>query len=152
MKTKNSITLFLLLASCGIFAQGGRLLKEKKEQLKSVKVAFITDALELTSDEAQKFWPIYNAFEDKQFELRKEKLDAYRKRMDDGSLDKLSDKEASTLLNQMENTEDELHQLRKKLVSDLRGVISPLKIIRLKKAEEDFKNKLLKQYRERRKR
>lgn len=150
MKTKNIITLLLLLASCGIFAQGGRLLKEKKEQLRSVKVAFITDALELTSEEAQKFWPIYNAFEDKQFELRKEKLDAYRKRMDDGSLDKLSDKEASILLNQMENTEDELHQLRKKLVSDLRGVISPLKIIRLKKAEEDFKNKLLKQYRERR--
>lgn len=151
MKTKNIITLFLLLASCGVFAQGGRLLKQKREQLKSVKVAFITEALELTSDEAQKFWPIYNAFEDKQFELRKEKLDAYRERMDDSSLDKLSDKEASTLLNQMENTEDELHQLRKKFVSDLRGVISPLKIIRLKKAEEDFKNKLLKQYRERRK-
>lgn len=144
MKTKHFIAFFLLLASVGAFAQGGRL-REKKEQLKSVKVAFITEALELTSEEAQKFWPIYNTFEDKQFELRKEKLESYRKRMDES----LTDSEASTLLKQMESTEDELHQLRKKLVADLRGVISPVKIIKLKKAEEDFKSKLLKQYRDR---
>ncbi|RZJ67578.1 MAG: sensor of ECF-type sigma factor [Flavobacterium sp.] len=144
MKTKQILTILLTFASCAIFAQGGRL-KEKKEQLKSVKVAFITEALELTSDEAQKFWPIYNTFEDKQFELRKDKLDAYRKRMNES----LTDKEASTLLTQMESTEDELHQLRKKLVADLRGVIGPVKIIKLNKAEEDFKSKLLKQYRDR---
>jgi hypothetical protein len=139
----------ILLASTGIYAQGGRFLREKKEQLQSVKVAFITDALSLTSEEAQKFWPIYNQFEDKQFDLRQQKMDAYRKRMDDGALDKMTEKEATTLLTQMENGEDEMQQLRKKLVADLKGVIPAVKIIKLKKAEEDFNRKLLQQYRNR---
>lgn len=150
MKTKNILTLLLVLISYGIFAQGGGLLKEKKEQIKTLKVAFITEQLQLTSDEAEKFWPIYNTFDDKQFELRKEKLGAFRKRMDDGAIEKMSEKEASALLAQMESTEAELYQLKKKLISDLKPVIGPLKIIKLKKAEEDFNKKLLQQYRKKR--
>lgn len=150
MKTKNILTLLLVLISYGIFAQGGGLLKEKKEQIKTLKVAFITEQLQLTSDEAEKFWPIYNTFDDKQFELRKEKMGAFRKRMEDGAIEKMSEKEASALLAQMESTEAELYQLKKKLVCDLKPVIGPLKIIKLKKAEEDFNKKLLQQYRKKR--
>jgi len=51
-------------------------------------------------------------------------------------------------LNQIENTEDELYQLRKKFIVNLKSVLSPIKIIKLKKAEEGFNRKLLKQYRE----
>lgn len=147
MKTKHIITLLLALFSLSASPQGGRLLKEKREQLKPVKVAFITDALSLTAVEAEKFWPVYNKFEDKQFDLRQEKMETYKKRSEEGALDKMSDKEASALLSQMETAEDELHQLRKKLVADLKGIIPAAKIIKLKKAEEDFNRKLLKQYR-----
>ncbi|RZJ72216.1 sensor of ECF-type sigma factor [Flavobacterium sp.] len=150
MKTKNLLTLLLLLLSMGIFAQDGRMLKEKKEQIKSLKVAFLTEQLQLSSDEAEKFWPIYNAFDDKQFELRKEKLDALRKKINDGDLTNMTEKEASSLLSQMESTETELYQLKKKLVADLRPVIGAVKIVRLKKAEEDFNKKLLQQYRRKR--
>jgi hypothetical protein len=44
--------------------------------------------------------------------------------------------------------EDELYQWRKKFIVNLKGVIPPIKIIKLKKAEEGFNRKLLKQYRE----
>lgn len=145
MKMKKILSLLLCLFSAAIFAQGGNL-KHKKEQIKSLKVAFLTEQLQLTTDEAEKFWPIYNAFDDKQFELRREKMDAFRKRMDDAELSNMSDKEASSLLTQIESTETEIYQLRKKLVSDLRPVISPLKILKLKKAEEDFNRKLLRQF------
>jgi hypothetical protein len=60
----------------------------------------------------------------------------------------MNDKEATAFLNQMENIEDELYQLRKKFIANLKGVIPPIKIIKLKKAEEGFNRKLLKQYRE----
>ena len=134
------------MATVFSFAQRG--FKEKREQLKSLKVAYITDQLELTPDEAAKFWPLYNAFEDKQTELRQEKLRAYLDRLDGGDIDKLTDKEASGLLNQMENTEDELYQGRKKFIASLKLVLSPKKIIRLKKAEEGFNRRLLRQYRD----
>ena len=42
-----------------------------KEELQSQKIAFFTQELELTPDEAQKFWPVYNAEEKKQHAARK---------------------------------------------------------------------------------
>jgi hypothetical protein len=48
----------------------------------------------------------------------------------------------------MENTEDELYQLRKKFIANLKGVLPSVKIIQLKKAEDDFNRKLLQQYRD----
>jgi len=71
--------------------------------------------------------------------------------MDRIDSDKLTEKEAITLLSQMESTEDELFQLRKKFVANLKGVLPAVKILKLKKAEEEFSKKLLQQYRDKRK-
>ena len=147
MNIKNIFTLLVVLISVNAIAQDGPFIRKKKEQLKSLKVAFITSELSLTSEEAAKFWPLYNAYEEKQQEIRKEKLKGYLDRMDQESFDNLSDKEAATILTNMENSEDELHQAKKKFVASLKGVISPLKILKLKKAEENFNRKLLQQYR-----
>jgi hypothetical protein len=150
MKINNILVAFVLLVSVNTFGQGGRLLKEKKEQIKAMKVAYITSELSLTPEEAAKFWPLYNAFEDKQHEIRAQKLKGYLDRIDDESFDNVSEKEAATLLAQMESTEDELHQAKKKFIASLKGIISPLKILKLKKAEEGFNRKLLQQYRNKR--
>lgn len=149
MKPSKIIILLILFISTATFAQSGSLLKQrmqqKKEQLKSMKIGFITTELNLTSDEATKFWPLFNAFEDKQRELKQDKIKNYMGRIDS---DKLTEKEANTLLTQMEITEDELFQLRKKFVNSLKGVLPAVKILKLKKAEEEFSKKLLQQYRD----
>lgn len=150
MKINKILLAIIMLFSINTFAQGGRLLKEKKEQIKAMKVAYITNELSLTPDEAAKFWPLYNAFEDKQQEIRKQKLKGYLDRIDEESFDNLSEKEASTMLAQMESTEEELHQAKKKFITSLKGVISSVKILKLKKAEEGFNRKLLQQYRDKR--
>ena len=147
MKTKNIFTILLLLVSISFYAQGKKML-EKKEQIYALKVAFITNELSLTSTEAEKFWPIYNSFEDRQFDLKRQKFISYIKKMDDETLNKMSDKEALTVLTQMEASEDEVFQLRKKLIASLKSFLSPVKIIKLKKAEDEFNKKLLQQYRE----
>jgi hypothetical protein len=132
------------------FAQNGKLFREKREQIKSIKVAYITNELSLTPEESAKFWPLYNAFEEKQQEIRKQKLKGYLDRIDDESFDNLSEKEATAMLTQMENTEDELYQLRKKFIANLKSVLPASKILKLKKAEEGFNRKLLQQYRDKR--
>ncbi len=149
MKKYKIITLLIFLISTTTFAQGGKLrerFQQKKEQVKSLKVAYITEELKLTSSEAEKFWPLYNAFEEKQMTLRKDKLKNYLDRAENA--DDLSEKEAATLINQMESTEEELHQLRKKFVASLKGVLPSVKILKLKKAEDEFNRKLLQQYRD----
>ena len=150
MKTIKIFIAIIMLFSANTFAQGGRILKEKKEQIKAMKVAYITNELSLTPDEAAKFWPLYNVFEDKQQEIRKQKLKGYLDRIDDDSFENVSEKEASAILTQMESTEDELHQAKKKFVSSLKGIIPATKILKLKKAEEGFNRKLLQQYRDKR--
>lgn len=145
MKTNKLVLIILFLLSIHLFAQPPR--GEKKEQIKALKVGFITAELALTSDEASKFWPIYNAFEDRQLDLRHQKMKAFRERID-SDLDKISEKEASVLLAQMEGSEDELYQTRKKFITSLKGVLPSIKIIKLKKAEDDFNRKLLQQYRD----
>lgn len=147
MEIKKIFPILIAFISLNAIAQDGAFIRKKKEQIKSLKVAFITNELSLTPDEATKFWPLYNAFEDKQQDIKKQKLKGYLDRMDDDSFDKLTDKEAATMLAQMESTEDELYQLKKKFVASLKGVISPIKILKLKKAEENFNRKLLQQYR-----
>lgn len=141
----------LLLVCFSVSAVAQPRLKQKLEQVKSLKVAFITNELNLTSDESAKFWPLYNAYEDKQRELRKQKVSKYLDRRDNSEIDKMSDKEASSLLAQMEDNEEELYQSRRRFITSLKSVLPAIKIIKLKKAEEDFNRKLLKQYREKRK-
>ena len=147
MKTKIIFPIIFLLVTSLSFSQG---FKEKREKVKALKVAYITEQLELTTDEAQKFWPIYNAFDENQSELRHEKMRAILDRFKPGNVEKLSEKDASNSLIQMEKIEEDLFNLKKKFIKDLQSVISAKKIIKLKKAEEDFNRELLKQMREKR--
>ncbi len=146
MKLLNVFIALLFFSSLSTFAQNE--MKEKREQIKSMKVAFLTNELDLNSSEAEKFWPIYNAFEEKEFELKHLKMRSFIKRYREGK-DKMSEKEAVFLLNQMETNEEEFYLLRKKFILNLKGILPASKIIKLKKSEEDFNRKLLLQYRNR---
>lgn len=146
MIAKRILPFILLLISITGFGQDFR---EKREQIKQLKVAFITTEVGLTTEEATKFWPIYNTFDERQFELRHKKMRGFQNNMKDDAIDKMTEKEALAFLNQIENTEEELFNLRLKLIADLKTVLSPTKILKFKKAEDDFNRKLLRQMRDR---
>lgn len=117
--------------------------KEKKEKIKALKVAYITEKLDLTTEEAQKFWPIYNAFDEKQFGLHHFKR---RKSMEE--IENFSENEAQSLIVEMQKNEDEMYQLRKKYLIDLQKVLPAKKILLLKKTEDEFNRKLLREFRD----
>lgn len=148
MKIKQILPILLLLSSFSFYAQSENM-KEKKEKIKALKVAFLTTELDLTAKEAEKFWPVYNSFDDKQFELRHTKMKAYKNQMSGLALDRMSEKEASLLLTQMQNTDEELFLLRKGFIENLKKVLPAIKIVKLRVSEEDFNRKLLHQYRDR---
>lgn len=145
MNFSKFIIIFLTI-SLQTFAQDG--IKEKKEQLKELKKTFFTSELNLTDSEAEKFWPLYNAYDDKQFDIRHNKIKCFKKLLSDTAINKISEKEAGELLSQIENTDEELYDLKKRLFSKLKSFLPNVKILKLKKAEEDFNRKLLKQYKE----
>lgn len=53
--------MVLILAVPTMEAQDKK--KDWKDRWKAEKIAYITDAMELTSAEAEKFWPVYNKCE-----------------------------------------------------------------------------------------
>lgn len=147
MDLKKILPILFLFFSFNFYAQNENF-KDKKEQIRAMKVAFFTTELDLTSSEAEKFWPLYNTFDDKQFELRHQKMKSYFKRMQGDNLDKISEKDATALLDQIQDNEDDLYSLRKKFIQNVKEVLPPIKILKLKKAEENFNRKLLQQYRD----
>ncbi|MBF4484460.1 MULTISPECIES: sensor of ECF-type sigma factor [unclassified Flavobacterium] len=147
MKIKNILPIILFFATFSFYAQNDKT-DEKREKIKAYKVSFLTTELELTSTEAEKFWPVYNAFDDKQFELRHEKMKTYLRKLDDDNISSMSEKEAAVLLSQIESTDKELYLLRDKYYTNLKKILSAKKILKLKKSEDDFNRKLLKQYRD----
>jgi Spy/CpxP family protein refolding chaperone len=144
MKIKNLLLVVTLFISASFFAQ--RKDGDKRSQIKALKVAYITTELSLTTDEASKFWPIFNTFEDKQRAIRKENMLLFKNK---SQAENLSEREASNLITEMESLETELYELKKKFISNLKDILPAVKIIKLKQAEDDFSRKLLQQYRSR---
>jgi hypothetical protein len=68
------LTLIIFICSMQLFAQ--RQMDPKMiEVIKSKKVAFIAEQVGLTSQEGQKFWPVYNQLEKERYELMDHKRD-----------------------------------------------------------------------------
>lgn len=111
------------------------------EKIKALKVGYITEQLNLSPKEAQEFWPIYNAYDQKRSDFRDEERDLIRNEGSD--IDNLTEKEASSLvlkLKALELTKDDAEQ---RYISDLQKTLSGKKILKLYRAEKDFRKKLL---------
>lgn len=134
--------LFTLLAA-GVSAQEG---SNRYEKIRALKTAYITEQLELTSSEAERFWPVYNRFEEQFHKVWRQKRTEVYQKLKSGSKN-LSDSEANTLLDRNLALEREELELLKQRTAALREIISPQKVIGLKKAEDDFKRQLLDRYR-----
>ena len=136
--------VFCLFTSFVIYGQVG----QGREKIKTLKVAFITERLSLTSEEAQVFWPIYNEHEKNTQRIRrKERLEIQSKLMD---MDLLTNAEANQLLDELIALEQEKQDLHIEFIDKISQVISPKKTLLLIKAEEDFKRRLLREMQQRR--
>ena len=72
MKTYlKQISLLLIFISAITYAQPPQ---GKRDKVKSLKIAFISDELALTPQEAEKFWPIYNKYDGKIMDLKEAQM------------------------------------------------------------------------------
>lgn len=140
--------LLVILLLCISFAASAQKSK-RHERIKALKISFITEQLSLTEKEAQQFWPVYNAFEQKMNQIRFNEIRSIKKEIRD-NLDTMSDNEALAIIERFKKAEDQMHNLKTEFSSKLSKIISPKKMIQLKLAEEDFKRKMLEEFKKRR--
>ncbi len=139
MKLIHSIILTLFVAS-SLLAQ-----RPDREKLKALKIAHITEQLDLTQEEAQKFWPVYNANEEARNNIRTSSLE----RRQEISADQLTESEAKALLLEFEKAEQQKTALNSKMLKDLLEILPAKKIIKLFQAERSFKRKLIDEFKQR---
>ncbi len=119
--------------------------KPDKDKIKSLKVAFITERLALTSKQAQTFWPVYNEYEEKREAMREREHTQIREKIQ--NLENLSEKEAAELIKHYLRFEEEEEELDKNFIESIAKVIPAKKTLLLLRSEYEFKKQLLKQYR-----
>ena len=134
----NSKTLIIAIL-CPLFmlAQNHKMDK-KREKIEVQKIAFITKQLDLTPEEAQKFWPVYNQFSDARKQLH-EQHKKNRKNIDD-----LSDSEIEQIIDNHIILDQKELDIKKKYHAEFKKVLSNKKIAKLYHSEDQFKRELLK--------
>lgn len=137
--------LFLFLSAIsGIQAQNNKDKEQHREKIKALKVAYITEELNMDTKLAQKFWPIYNRYESQKRELHR------REHIDLDQAGSISEAKAEEMLKEYLDVEKEEYVIKKQLFNDLKRILTAREIIKLHKLEADFNKKLIKEYRSRR--
>ncbi len=134
---KKYIYLIAIIATISLNAMA-----QKGERLEAMKIGFITERLNLSSDEAKVFWPVYNKFTDDMKKLRQSSKGKISEEMAD--MPAMTDAEAEKVLNDMVNFKIQEADLLKKYASEFKKVLPVKKVVLLFKAENDFKRELLK--------
>ncbi|MDG1529554.1 MAG: sensor of ECF-type sigma factor [Polaribacter sp.] len=143
-KTHIFTLIFTLLISIQLFSQQ----RGSSEKIKALKVSFITEKLELTSNEASKFWPIYNKFETERYKLYHVKRAEMKKKIDGlGGIDELSEKQAEVFTKDMLALDKSNYDTNVRYQNALKKVISYKKMVKLQMAERDFNRQMIRRYR-----
>ena len=120
--------------------------KKKMEQIESQKIAFISTELDLSTEEAQVFWPVYNQYSNELKTLRDNRLKGSKKL--NKNLSNIADAELEKILDDMidrfANMKMQEVKVKKKYHIEFKKVLSIQQVALLYKSERKFKGELLK--------
>ncbi|MHA4843765.1 hypothetical protein ACX0G7_06365 [Flavitalea antarctica] len=130
MKRILTILFFIITNLTVLFAQDEEMtVRNNGGKIEALKIAYLTNKLALSPEEAQRFWPVYNKYMD---EIRKTRLDAREKKQ------------------QEIVTDEKILGIRKKYSTEFGKVLSEEKVNAFFKAEKEFGTYLQKEIIERR--
>ena len=139
-------TIFVIvILFCSLHLHAQRQMDQKMiEEIKSKKVAFLTDQVGITSKEGEKFWPVYN-------QLEKERYDLMDKRRD---LEESTDDKAVKSEDYYRKLANEIvafHVREGKMIEEYNvkflSILPAEKVVRLYRSERKFRSYLMQEMR-----
>ncbi len=112
--------------------------KDWQDRCKAERIAYLTDAMELTSAEAERFWPVYNKCESEKRNSFKAVMEAY-KNLDEALRTGKNDDEIQILLDKYLAAQDNGKNIDRKYVVEYRKILPNKKVAKLFIAEEEFR-------------
>ncbi|WP_026946521.1 hypothetical protein [Algoriphagus marincola] len=117
-----------------------------RERLEAARIAFITTRLDLSPEQAEKFWPIFNEFN----EQREEKLKQIASLNPRSSTESISKEEAQRLIKQRFELQRELIEDEEVFVQKVTTVISYQQILQLNSINREFARSIYQRQRDNR--
>lgn len=118
---------------------------EMFERIKAEKISFFTSKLDLTPAEAQAFWPVYNEYEKKKFDIQRKIHDF--ERMPDEKFTSLSDSEIEKLTNSYIESFELEGNLRKEYHKQFMKILPLKKVLMMYRTENEFRSHLIREFR-----
>lgn len=98
---------------------------QRADKIEALKVAFITQKLNITSEEAQRFWPVYNRYETEMHQALKNNN------------------------NDVIDNDEKILNIRKKYRAEFSNTLGPDRVNNLFKSENEFRSVLMRKLRNR---
>jgi hypothetical protein len=118
------------------------------EKFSTYKIGFFTKKMNLTSQEAEKFWPVYNEYQKQKNLIQRDKISMIRNfnqnesSLNDNQLTEIGDK----LIKDLSDESSLAIAFHRKI----KEILPPAKVIRYYQAENQYKIQLLKELQENR--
>ncbi|MFC0261971.1 Spy/CpxP family protein refolding chaperone [Fontibacter flavus] len=135
MKNITLLILMVFLSFSGYAQRQGQ--QYDKEKLEAARVAFITNRLDLKPVQAEKFWPIFN-----QYQEDRTKLMEQMSKLNRAASQETNEVKAREMVEQRFAIQQELLDREKLFMSNIMQVISPLQAVKLSGVNRDFTRQL----------
>jgi hypothetical protein len=144
---KKILFILLISLSFGATAQNNDDADEgKNEKIAALKIAFITERLNLSSKEAEVFWPVFNRFEQEMKAVRKKEKQAARIFKDKPNA---TEAEADKFIAEQVQLKQQELDVLKRYLPEFKKVLPASKVARLLSLEQEFKLQLLRSMKQR---
>jgi hypothetical protein len=118
---------------------------DRQEKIEAFKRTYITMKLDLNTEEAEKFWPVYNEYQDALQQLRKE----HAPPMEGAKMpEDMTEEELEALLQDFFDVEQQRLDLRFEYTEKFREVLPLVKVVKLGMVEGEFKRELMEKFSE----
>lgn len=153
MRRRKLIWIMILLI-CPVAFSAGRLLAQdadqndaaaRQDKVKAIEVAYIARELDLTPEEAQKFWPVYNKYSKEVHDLIKER----KKKTQELKGQPRTDEVAEATLDKELNYERKLLEIKTRYREEFSKVLPARKVGNFYRAEREFRGMMIRQLKER---
>lgn len=136
---KHLLITLLLLTTVSL---GRASAQNDNQRIESAKIGYITNRLNLTTEQAPQFWAIYNDYNGKKKDLNRKVRQLMGENSKQGVL-KQNDADVLTQLKDINSSKQKIADLDDEYMPRFLKVISPLQLQELYKAERDFNRRLL---------
>ena len=143
---KKIILIIWVFVIPGITPALSQQIDEAREKIESARIALITERLELTPSQAEKFWPVYREYQERLNSLRME----FRQAQGGVRKDNLSEEESRKMVELGLQLKEQQLSLEKTYSDRLSKIITNRQLLALRKAEDDFRRMLLERLERRR--